>query len=86
MDRPWRGGGGSGGGTPIGEVPSGTIDGANDTFTLSQTPISGTLILQKDGMTLKPSVGYTISDATITFQVGYIPQVDDEIYANYSYS
>ena len=78
--------GGSGPGVPIGEVPAGTIDGANAIFTLTQTPISGSLLLQSNGTILKPALGYTLSGLTITYLTTYIPQVGDILYANYQYT
>lgn len=50
------------------EVPSGTINGSNVTFTLSATPVAGTVKLFKNGLLLLAGAGndYTISGATIT--------------------
>jgi hypothetical protein len=49
------------------EVPTGDIDGANVTFTLSQLPASpGAVQLSLDGIVLAPTVHYTISGVTIT--------------------
>jgi hypothetical protein len=50
------------------ETPSGTINGSNVTFTLANTPVSGTESLFMNGMLLEPGAGndYTISGATIT--------------------
>jgi len=66
-------GGGGGGGSSLnfsdGEVPSGTIDGSNTSFTLAHTPLA-TPILEEDG--LMPvrgaaSFGYTLSGTSLTF-------------------
>lgn len=48
------------------EVPSGSINGTNLTFTISHTPTSGSLKLFKNGLRLKRGVDYTLSVATIT--------------------
>jgi hypothetical protein len=58
----------AGGGTWIEEVPTGTLDGSNPTFTLSHTPTAGTLDLfcnidQREG------TDFTISTNTITMTV-----------------
>lgn len=67
------------------EVPSGTINGTNPTFTLANTPTSGSLQLYVDGVRMNPggSNDYTISGGTITFQTGAIPQTGDVILADY---
>jgi hypothetical protein len=51
------------------ETPSGTINGSNTTFTLANTPLSGTEQLFQNGLLLRAgaSFDYTISTATITF-------------------
>lgn len=69
------------------EVPSGTINGTNDTFTLANTPNSGTLALYANGLRLKSGSGndYTISGDTITFLTGAIPQTGDVLLADYQY-
>lgn len=50
-----------------GEVPSGTVDSSNVTFTLAHTPTAGSVKIYKDGIRLKITEDYTISSATITF-------------------
>lgn len=62
-------------GAGVVETPSGTIDGVNDTFTLSKVPVM--LLLLWNGVKLKESVGYTIAGTTITMQAGYIPSSGD---------
>lgn len=59
--------------TPVWEVPSGTVDGVNDTFTLSIAPPSSHIILIVNGATYIEGIGYTLSGNTITFEAGYIP-------------
>jgi hypothetical protein len=48
------------------EIPSGTIDGSNVTFTLANTPVTGTIQLFKNGFLLKPTTDYSVSGSTIT--------------------
>lgn len=67
------------------EVPGGTIDGVNDTFTLANTPTAGTEHLYKNG--IRQRVGgandYTISGATITFNAGNIPLTGHTLLVDY---
>lgn len=65
------------------EVPAGTIDGVNADFTLSDTPFTDSLTVEKNGLSLIPGTGFTLAAATITFLAGYIPQVGNTIYARY---
>ena len=67
------------------EVPSGTVNGSNVTFTLAFTPVSASsVILTLNGITLIQGGGqdYTISGATITMAVA--PAVAQTLYASYS--
>ncbi len=68
-----------------GETPTGTVNGANDTFTLANTPIVGTVKVYLNGMRQKSGAGndYTISGSTITFEAGNIPQTGDVILTDY---
>lgn len=52
----------------IEETPSGSINGSNTTFTLANTPTSGTVKLYLNGVRQKSGAGndYTISTTTIT--------------------
>ena len=63
------------------EVPGGTINGVNNTFTLSQAP--ATLILFKNGVEQKAGVDYTLSSSTITFLAGATPQTGDSLDSYY---
>lgn len=66
------GGGGGGSSTTVGdtwtinEVPSGSINSSNVTFTLSATPSSGKLELYLNGVRQKPTNDYSLSTNTIT--------------------
>ena len=68
------------------EAPSGTIDGTNPTFTLSQTPIANSLFLFKSGlfMTLDTLIDFTLSGLTITFNAGSIPVTGQTLRAKYA--
>ena len=72
-------------GTPFQEVPSGTVNGTNPTFTLTNTPNTATLILTVNGVVQKPSADFTLSGATITFLSGAIPQTGALLQAFYQY-
>lgn len=77
-----------GSGTPVvSEVPSGTIDGSNPTFTIANTPVAGTLQLYRNGIRQRvgASNDYTLSGTTITFNTGAIPGSGDWLLADYSY-
>lgn len=65
------------------EVPSGTLDGSNVTFTLANTPTTGKVTLYLNGQLLLPGSGkdYTISSGTITFVTA--PVSTDVLLANY---
>lgn len=70
-----------------GEVPSGTINGINDTFTLAHTPVAGSVSLYVGGSRLRSGSGndYTISGSTITFESGAIPLTGSNFLADYRY-
>jgi hypothetical protein len=67
------------------EIPSGTINGANATFTLANTPTTGTEEVFVNGILQNVGAGndYTISGATITFLTGAIPQTGDSVLVTY---
>lgn len=68
------GGGGGGVSASSTVIPSGTMDGVNDTFTLATAPLHLTLFL--NGICLAEGIGYTLAGGTITMLPGYIPQSD----------
>ena len=71
------------------EVPSGVIDGANAIFILVNTPVSNNSVtIQLNGLKMKQGAGndYTISGVTVTFEVGQIPQLGDNILADYTHA
>lgn len=65
------------------EVPSGTINGVNSTFTLANTPIAGKEKIYLNGVRLFPGAGndYTIATATVTMLI--VPQTGDRLTADY---
>lgn len=68
------------------EVPSGTIDGANNTFTLVNSPTPGnSLKLYLNGVLMRPGAleDYELSGSTITFNGGQLPQTGDTLIAYY---
>lgn len=70
---------------PIHEVPTGTVDGVNLVFTLSNYPVTpqGVLVLI-DGIPTRPSpTAWVISGNVITFISGYQPQIGQQIEAYY---
>ncbi len=66
------------------ETPSGTVDGSNSSFTLSETPSpSASLRLYRNGLLQKASVDYELTGNTINFLSVSIPQSGDILQASY---
>jgi uncharacterized protein YoxC len=67
------------------ELPSGTINGTNLTFTLAATPNpTASLTLFKNGVLLTQGADYVLSGATVTFaNTTVAPQVGDSLTASY---
>lgn len=67
------------------ETPSGTVNGSNTSFSLANTPVSGTVMLFQNGLLLVAGSGkdYTISSGTITFITA--PVSGDVLLATYWY-
>ncbi len=67
----------------VNEIPSGTIGGGNDTFTLANTPVAGTVMVFLNGLHQSQGSGldYTISGTTITFTKA--PRNNSELYVSY---
>ncbi|MDX1372241.1 MAG: hypothetical protein R3321_07210, partial [Nitrososphaeraceae archaeon] len=65
------------------EIPSGAIDSINDTFTLANTPIVGSVSVFLNGLHQAPGSGldYTISGSTITFSKA--PRTNSDLYVTY---
>ena len=81
--------GASGGGSStltFNETPTGTINGVNDTFTLSTVPSPSTsLMLFINGQLITQNVDYTLATSTITFVASSIPMSGDILSATYQY-
>lgn len=71
-----------------GEVPTGTINGTNASFTLAHASAQtgNSLVLVRNGV-VQQSGGndYTLAGATVTFTTGSIPQTGDVVLAWYRY-
>jgi hypothetical protein len=67
------------------EVPSGTVNGTNDTFTLANTPTAGSDEVFVNGILQDAGAGndYTLTGATITFLTGSIPLAGDKVRVSY---
>ena len=77
----FSGGGGGTAGTPYDETPTGTVDGANTTFTITAAPIVGTLQFFVNGVRQLVGVDYTVSSTTITTTLA--PEVGSLLRATY---
>ncbi|MCC6362088.1 MAG: hypothetical protein IT165_01110 [Bryobacterales bacterium] len=67
-----------------GEIPAGTLSGANAVFTLANAPNPGnSLQLFRNGVLQKPGLDFNLSGNTITFQPGSYPQSGDLLIASY---
>jgi hypothetical protein len=70
-----------------GEVPSGTVNGTNTTFTLANTPSpSASVQLYLNGLRMDQGVDYTVSGTTVTFTSASTPQTGDLLLASYRYA
>jgi hypothetical protein len=78
--------GGLMGNIAINEVPAGTKNGSNKTFTLAHTPV-GQILLSWNGQIMTPGVGndYTLSGTTITLLATVGPASSDVLLAFYPY-
>jgi hypothetical protein len=72
----------AGSGTPIKEVPTGTINGSNINFVTSQVPKTGTLLVFIDKVL---EVNYTYTNGTKTIAFTTAPQAGQDVYVAYSY-
>ncbi|MGH9657269.1 MAG: hypothetical protein ACRD96_01930 [Bryobacteraceae bacterium] len=67
-----------------GQTPSGTVNGSNATFTVTNAPSPGAgLLLYRNGLVQKQGTDYNLSGTTITFLAGTIPQTGDVLLASY---
>lgn len=65
------------------EVPAGAVNGVNVTYTLSQTPSSGSLHLYLNGLRQKVSDDYSLSGGTITMVDA--PSIGDSLLTDFRY-
>ena len=67
-----------------GEVPGGTVNGNNTTFTLANAPSPAAgLALFRNGIAQKATVDYTLTGSTVQFLTGAVPQPGDTLLAWY---
>jgi hypothetical protein len=70
-----------------GEVPQGTVNGSNASFTLANVPNPYTsLSLFRNGLLLDAGIDYTLASNAITFQSNTLPQTGDTLLASYRLS
>ena len=67
----------------VGDTPSGEMDGSNKTFTLTDSPRTGTITLTLNGVvqTIGSGNDYTVAGAVVT--MAEAPEEDDVILVNY---
>ena len=71
-----------GGATPVEEVPTGTVDGANTDFVISQSPLSTAhLEVYLDGIK-ETNFSYNDVNKTITFSTA--PELGQDVLARYA--
>lgn len=67
-----------------GEVPAGTVNSSNATFTLASTPApAASLLLYRNGLLMRNGVDYLLNGQTVTFLTASLPQTGDSLVANY---
>jgi len=78
------GGGGSSPNFVDGELPTGTMDGVNTSFTLANAPSpASSLYLYRNGLLLEAGTDYTLSGSGIQFVSAATPQPGDSLLASY---
>jgi hypothetical protein len=78
--------GGSGSGVLYsdGEIPGGTMDGVNATFTLANAPSPApSLELFRNGIVQNSAIDYTLTGTMVQFLTGVVPQPGDTLLAWY---
>jgi hypothetical protein len=66
------------------ETPTGTVNGINAAFTLSQTPSPGaSLAVFRNGVRLTAGVDYTAAGTVVTFGSTLLPQTGDTLLCSY---
>jgi len=74
---------GSGEFTRVEITPSGLVNGANTIFTLAENYVPGSLIVTRNGLTLKSGVDYAEQPTQPGFTMTVAPQVNDTLLAFY---
>jgi hypothetical protein len=78
------GGVGSGVGFVDGEIPTGSVNSSNATFTLASMPApAASLLLYRNGLLMRSGLDYNLSGQTITFLTASLPQTGDALLASY---
>ena len=67
------------------EVPSGLVNGSNTTFTIANTPTSGSVKLYRNGIRLKSGAGNDYTITTVTITTAQAPESGDVLLADYRY-
>jgi hypothetical protein len=81
------GAGGTGGNFVDAEIPAGTVNGSNATFTLASAPSpGGSLELYRNGLFQRQNTDYQLSANTITFFLASVPKTGDLLVANYRFA
>jgi len=65
------------------ETPTGAVNGSNTSFTIANTPTSGTLVLYEGGVRKLQTVDWSLSGTTIT--TTYAPPNGSSVRVNYRY-
>src|SRR5438270_367809 len=66
------------------EIPSGTIDGVNRSFLISERPVpSSSLIVRINGLHLMLNLDYTLVGNVIVFQTGFAPALGSVLVCSY---
>ena len=65
------------------DVVSGTLDGNNASFTISQVPVSGSLAIYRNGLLQTAGIDYTLTGAAVTFMPNSVPRSSDGLTAYY---
>jgi hypothetical protein len=69
-----------------GDLPAGIVDGANTTFTLTDTPDpAASLALYRNGLLQKAEQDYTLTGAAVQFVAADAPQPGDTLLASYRF-
>ena len=66
------------------ETPAGTLNGSNAAFTLAHSPApTASLTLFRNGVLQRAGTDFTLSEASIVFASGSVPQAGDSVHAYY---